>query len=478
MIGNAFRGGRYLFPDYDATVFVGELKPGTEEARFFDQEYPAQMLRFMSLSQDFTRRSSYRLPDELKVPAAINPANSQPSLDYVLMRHRKIAAKFELFTQGYFADAARIAFQLIQSMRERRERGIPLRSSSESFSEYFFGTYERLPFRKKMVFRLRSLKAYANHFAYSPRFPVIPMEHLKQAMRESSEKVIAAIEFVPHGFFDDFLSFFVRSNDQIHIELFDQIAAQIAHKSRSNSIDFSSLKEIVKSLVQLLRPAQQKEVIVVKTAVYRLFFDRFYLLCPEFVGGTRQEKSFERVCQQMRWFTPRTMGVPEKMMRPEMLDISFVRLVAQNPLLHRAVQEFDFIAFLTNPIDIIEHVFNALKDIEEFARENSLARRFGQFVSMFDHGKLSTDAEKLSFDDFFPLFCLVFSMAWPTNARAIAEGLSKSVGLVTSSSLDFAKLFFTSVVEYVMTVNLADFERHDEDETDPLGVIRRSSGMT
>jgi hypothetical protein len=324
-----------------------------------------------------------------------------------------------------------------------------------------------------MIFKLRSLKSYADLYAYLPRFPEIPVDHLKHAMRESSEKVIEAIEFGPHGFFDDFVSFFVRSNDQINLQLFDSIAAQIAQKRRSKSLDFSPLKDLVAKLAQLLRPTHQKEVIVIKTAIYRIFFDRFYLVYPEFVGGTRQEKSFERVCQRMRWFTPRTMAVPEKMMRPDMLDVPFVRLVAQNPLLQAAVREFDFIAFLNSPIDIMEHVFSALKNIEEFSRENSLARRFGQFVSMFDQGKVSTDAEKLSFDDFFPLVCLVFSMGWPANARAIAEGLSKSAGLVTSASLDFAKLFFTSVVEYIMKVNLADFERHDDDEADPLGVTRR-----
>jgi hypothetical protein len=136
------------------------------------------------------------------------------------------------------------------------------------------------------------------------------------------------------------------------------------------------------------------------------------------------------------------MSVPEKMVPLEMMDIPFATLVDQNPLLKAAVEKLDVLVFFTNPIDIMAHIFLALKKLEEFASLSAADR----------------ETDGLAFDDFFPLFCLVLAMAWPGNARAIADGLAKSTGLLISSSLDFAKLFFTSAIEYIAKVNLDDFE--------------------
>jgi hypothetical protein len=431
----------YTFPDYDSTIFLEEMPHDSDSGDLSDDEYDARVLKLLECSEDYARRANYRLPLELSLPLKVDLSRLQPSVHFAFRRHGRLSTKLRFLTRSYFRNANDLTVQLLQSMKEKRQNHIPLKCDADRLHLYFSKTYLQMQIRRKLLLKIVSLKFYLDKFLDSPRFPEIPVEHLKQAMLESSEKVIEAIEFPPHGFFDDFLSFFVGAHPTLNLNLFDEIGDRIAQKI-DDVVDFSPLTDIMTSLAQLLRPKQQKEVIVIKNGVYRIFFDRFYLICPRFIAGAANEPSLENVCERLRLLTPRVLSVPEKMMPPEMMDVPFATLVAQNPLLKAAVEELDILVFLTNPIDIMSHIFLALKKLEEFAS-----------LSAAD---LETDG--LAFDDFFPLFCLVLAMAWPGNARAIAHGLAKSTGLLISSSLDFAKLFFTSTIEYIAKVNLEDFE--------------------
>jgi hypothetical protein len=88
---------------------------------------------------------------------------------------------------------------------------------------------------------------------------------------------------------------------------------------------------------------------------------------------------------------------------------------------------------------------------------------------MFDRDKLAGVTSQIAFDDFFPMFCLIFSLSPPINAVEISDLLSKLTGAVLSPAFDFAKLFFTSTVQYLENVNLAELTRTDDD---PLGLSR------
>jgi hypothetical protein len=193
----------------------------------------------------------------------------------------------------------------------------------------------------------------------------------------------------------------------LNSDRFDEIGDRIAQKI-DDVIESSPLKDIMTSLAQLLRPKQQKEVIVIKNGVYRTFVDWFHLICPTFIA-----------CERMRLLTPRVMSMPEQIVSPEMMDIPFATLVAQKLLPKAVVEELDIPVFLTNLINIMTHIFLVLKKLDEFASLSA--------------GDRETDG--LAFDDFFPLFCLVFTMSAPGKARAIADELARSIGLLTSSSL-------------------------------------------
>jgi hypothetical protein len=127
---------------------------------------------------------------------------------------------------------------------------------------------------------------------------------------------------------------------------------------------------------------------------------------------------------------------------------------------------------MIDPIEIMATIFLALKSSEEFVKQNTFENRFGQWVSMFDRDKAVGKGGHLAFDDFFPMFCLIFSLSPPVNSVAIAALLSKLSGAVLSPALDFAKLFFTSTVQYVDSVKLAELaSAGDDEDDDPLGLV-------
>jgi hypothetical protein len=185
-----------------------------------------------------------------------------------------------------------------------------------------------------------------------------------------------------------------------------------------------------------------------------------------------------QICDRIRWLTPREMGIPAKMLKAGMVDVAFASLVQRSPLLQKAVSELTSVQFLTNPVDIIARVFLALKSGEEFVRQNSFETRFGQVGSMFDPAKVANVSNQLSFDHFFPIFCLIFSLTWPGNAGAIVRLTAKFNGVELSPSFDFANLFFTSVMQYVQTAKPAQISKEAsvdivlEEDEEPLGLSR------
>jgi hypothetical protein len=226
--------------------------------------------------------------------------------------------------------------------------------------------------------------------------------------------------------------------------------------------------------VKSLKPKTQAEVIVIKNGVCRIFFDRFYLVCPNFLGAHDAVNNLAHTCEFIRCLTPRDMSVPDSLMKPDMMDVPLATLVQKTPALRKAEKEIEFLPFLRNPIDVMAHVFIALKYVEDFARQNCLENKFGQFIGMIDQHKVASRTDRMAFDDLFPMFCSIFALACPVNAVQLAVVLEKAKGLVTASSaFDFAKSFFTSTVQYIGRLKTADFVKAALDEGgDPLGLTK------
>jgi hypothetical protein len=215
--------------------------------------------------------------------------------------------------------------------------------------------------------------------------------------------VIDTINFLPFCPFDEHFTLFVLGSRSVRT--FDEVAECVG-----KSLDARPINEIISNYCQFIKPKMPAEVAVIKNAVFRFLFDRLYVRHLRVIGGDGDEcAQLGQICERIRWLTPREMGIPAKRLKTGIVDVAFAAS-AEGSFGTRVRPVF------TSPIDIIAQVFLALKSGEEFTRHNSFETQFGQFGSMFDPAKVANISDQLSFDDFFPMFCLMFSIACPSNA--------------------------------------------------------------
>ncbi|KAH0787948.1 hypothetical protein GPJ56_008156 [Histomonas meleagridis] len=93
---------------------------------------------------------------------------------------------------------------------------------------------------------------------------------------------------------------------------------------------------------------------------------------------------------------------------------------------------------------------------------------------MFDKSKIEAQSTLMSFDDFFPLFCLVFSYAPPSNSIAMGTFLSSIRGIQYEPPLEYARLFLVSAIEFVKNYKVSDLycKLGAYDSNDPLGFLQ------
>jgi hypothetical protein len=460
------------FPDYDVKFFLTEPKRGSEESRFANSHYQESIQALSELHASLSRRSRFSVPDSHRLAPIARPDLVQPQVNHAHFRNSDLVVALEEATNEYFTAAAKIVFDIAKTMRQRKQAGVSVHCAVRQLGEYFVNGYAERICGDRVLRRILSLKSFVERYRESPRCPALPLEHLAWSVRESSEKVLEQIEYSAFSPFDSFLAFFVDSSAEFNIVKFDEIAALVLANATPKRIDLSPVSKLIGLFVQLLKPKNVNEATVIKSAVYRLFFDRLYLKNQAWIDGESDHRRFNSHCNRIRWLTPRQMQIPEKLMKPDMMDLSFASLVQRSAHLQNAIALLTSIQFMIDPIEIMTTIFLALKSGEEFVKQNTFENRFGQWVSMFDRDKVVKGSGNLAFDDFFPMFCLIFSLSPPVNSVAIAELLSKLSGAVLSPALDFAKLFFTSTVQYVDSVKLAKLASAEDDEDeDPLGLV-------
>jgi hypothetical protein len=447
------------FADFRIGLYMTQVQPNSPEARFARDNYAETLKALQDLQASLASHSQYRLPPELVCSQPPNPRKTQPMVNYAFSDARRLGRSLETFMRVFYAEALNIVFSLSGDMTESHAAGTPVIVYPDRLALYFQKKLEAVKTISRKTFKLRALKKWCEKHANSPRFPQIPLEHLTSAMKASVTKVIDAIEFSPRGFYDDFFAYTIESHPTITMLAFDAAVREIDVKKSPKSINFAGISDLISTCAHALRPKLQTELFVLKDGVYRVFFDRFYLLHPSILDEiTETTLDMSHRCEQLKWMTPREATIPEQLILPSMADIPFVNLVAQSPDLQKAVDFIAMIPFLTNPIDIMGHIFLSMKHAEDFIKQNVVQNKFGQGATVPDEGGPSVVGQ-MSFDEFFPVFCLVFAYACPSNACPVMGLLCKLGGIPVTPSFDFAKLLFTSAIEYFQSLDMGELRQ-------------------
>ncbi|OHS96760.1 hypothetical protein TRFO_37012 [Tritrichomonas foetus] len=143
--------------------------------------------------------------------------------------------------------------------------------------------------------------------------------------------------------------------------------------------------------------------------------------------------------------TPKQVNIPEKIMKVEDMKIPLHILVHQNEHLQNAIDHFDLMQFFPNPIDIVAQIYLGMKKCEMFLTVNSIINK------LTIPSKKSKDlaSKEMSFDDFFPVYFSIVAVNPPPNSVQMKHFLDSIIGISIPVTFDYARLFFTSAVEYL-----------------------------
>lgn len=400
-----------------------------------------------------------------------NPETMSPKVNFFAKKIAKYNSRLASFIEHFNSKAANILSQVIVKLSNCQSDNIAVKYRVKKFFEAIDIEKIDCPYYTKLHKKTLNLIAVTNKLRNKPRYPEIKVEALRASMIENAKRVEPTTEYGPESTFDDSLFYYVALNDGF--SQFDEIIQEVSEKMTARTINCSKVESIVAKFAELLRPKHVTHTFVIRNAVSRIFFDRFYIRNSQLYVKQENLHDFLEKCNAVKWSTPKTMDVNDKLLMPTMMNTPFVLLHDKSEELKTSGDDCYMIQYYVNPMDILSFVFKALKCGEDFVRSNSLERRLGRFVSMFeDKKKLASAANAMAFDDFFPLFCLVFSFNPPINAVPVSEFLAHITGIKFPSPFDFAKLFLTSAVEYISNVKASEMVGHDEglDAEDPLGL--------
>ena len=422
-------------------MFIRKLGPD-----YADPNYPQIANQQLDHLTDIMSRFITRSKDEkarLGITLLYDIKQTQPTVNFCMRKLTKYLNSYCAFVDDFFLKAAHLVSILIQELGELLRQNVRASCQAAKVENHFMSLFVSTPWVMKIVPKITGLHSFIERYRSSVRMPTIPTEHLRRAMKESAACADESIEYSKYGFYDDFMFCFVMSRQDFLDEI-DELVKDIIAQGNGELTDFRRVESLVAKIVKSLKPIDKKDVFVVRCGVVRIFFDRLYVISENYLRTGSCSERFTTACQIIRNLTPRVMGVSDYLMSAEMIETRFLDIVAKEKILQQSLNDIQMIQFYTNPLDIMACVLRTLKSLEKFVRQN--------LANPDADGNV---ASQMSFDDFFPLFCLIFSIDPPVNAYDVSHLLSSAVGLITSSAMEFAKMFFTSSVEYI---------EHSEDE--------------
>ena len=239
--------------------------------------------------------------------------------------------------------------------------------------------------------------------------------------------------------------------------------------------NFKLFTDLLMKYNRMLNVKNRNQKIVLKNALMRIFFDRFYILYPDIINENNSNSyNFGNTCNSLRWSTPKAIDINPNLMKPEYMDKPFISIVHSSEVLQEASKELQMLEFFTNPIDIFIHTFSALKVVDNFVKASTFEKRVGKFITMFDKSLIISEKAQMSFDDIFLLFCLIFTVYPPSNSKKLSTFLSKMSGISFEPPLEYAKLFLVSTIQYIENYKVSElFDKENTvfDSGDPLGVL-------
>jgi len=344
---------------------------------------------------------------------------------YAKTKILKLKIKYYSLLCDYMIRRQTTILQLISFIEKSIETKMEFKFEIEKFEKAISPT--SLPILTKLSNRITSLKSFL--YYGEENTPQITNSMLTEKIVQCSSMAIIDLEYIPPNEFDEL--FYKYCQQTLLINKFHQLLVKIEENAQRaiRNFDFDDFNTFVSMFYSSIAHGKnfsKKELIVIRCASIRVFFDLFFIHKSKTFLKEPAPPSFFEFCLNAVKLAPADLGLNSSIIGDPMRRKEMREIMINNPEFSEASSHILTMQFFANPLDIAAEAYYFIKTLEK------VAKRFTKMFNTTENPSLC-----MSFDD-------IFSLALPTFA---------SQPVVTSISLErflnlFSELQLSPVFEY------------------------------
>ena len=388
----------------------------------------------------------------------------RPQVRFATRKMEKLQKRLVEFSESFFINMAKKISRLAHFLAESLSNNCPVEVDILGLRHFVRTSHDTDPLNVKYRKRISILDNYANRLSKAPIIPDIPNEQIIAVSREVSSKVDPVTLHSVPSVLDDFVFIYISSHKGVRE--FDELVQKVSLNPKF--INMQPFQPFINKFVARFGVLEKNETNVLRVAISRFFFERFFKTNSKLYIEQPESDKFLKNCHTMSQMSPKELFINKKFIRDCDFEKSFSDIVRDNKELQNALDNIILATFYTFPADILQSVYSAMKNTEDYVKIASLEREFGSIESIDWNSESAIHASSdLAFDDFFPIFSAVFSVGPMANALAIQHLLEMIEKLVIPTTFDFAKVVFMTTVSHIMHFNPEEYVKsflHQEEE--------------
>jgi len=442
---------------------------------------------------------------------------------YIRHKLQRLQKHYQTASESFYAKAASMASQMVFFLNDCKSYGFSATCLLDDFVMHIEEMKLKDPTIKKCLDKMKALDSYGHLSLKKTKYQMVSLPEISHFLKSHEATADASIEFSPYSVFDDYLCCFAYCSG--NISLFQEFLAQsslikktditgkrqppklrnkprrntnysilfgddtlssaqkssktdnsplktLEHLEASNStmptIELKSINTFFKSISNIIHPQSEKQSVMLRSSALRVLFDLIYIThYPSFIVQNNFEEFYKRT-NIIRCLSPKELNIPLNLVMPSLFEMPFFSLETQSQYIHQAISFVTVMQFYTCPIDMIYCVLRSLKCVENFVQSCVINKKLGQFSGMIDPNQKAGMSNFISFDDLFSLFWPIITICPLSTPLSLSYILETVSGLPISSSLDFARMIFTSAISYCLEFKTSDIHDSEFSQEDPL----------
>ena len=434
--------------EIEYSQFVEFVSPETERGKKILNSMDEIISKTHILFQKFVHMSEEH-KNSLFSFKPISDKDLYPKAKYAQIKMKKLQNKFFECSEKFYMRAATNISRISHFLAEAQINSCPVYVYNDEIEEHVQHLYDNDVYLNTLQNKIASLDNYANRVGHSPVYPNIPVQQINAVAKEVSNTVNPETLHSSPTVLDDFIFYYIQTNNLDG--KFEDLMKEVTVNERF--INMKLFSPFIMNLVkQNFGDNGTNEVMVLRVAVARYFFERFYLHIWQIYTKQPDLDFFIKNCMIMSQKTPSECRIPKRLIRDCDKDLTNYEIVKNNIVLQKLLEDLLLASFYTYPADILQCIYSAMKNAETYTKTAILERKYGDDID-WTTDEAAEAANDMAFDEFFPLFTGFFSVSPPSNALALYHFFNMIEKLVVPSTFDYAKVVFMTSIDHLLHFN-------------------------